>query len=101
MSHAPISLAGYVYSYSLNFGQLLSPAATAVKLGVYAIDNYNVENESEQTYGIDMAAPVLWAMAPVGDPIDNDGDGLFNEDAPNGVNEDLDWVDLIKTVSGM
>lgn len=94
MSLAPISVAGNVYSYSLNFGQLLSPAATAVKLGVYAIDNYNVENESEQTYGIDMAAPVLWAMAPVGDPIDNDGDGLFNEDAPNGVNEDLDWVDL-------
>jgi hypothetical protein len=28
------------------------------------------------------------------EPIDNDGDGLFNEDVPNGVNEDLDWVDL-------
>jgi hypothetical protein len=94
MTLAPTSVAGNVYSYSFNFGQMLSPAATAVKLSVEAMDNYNIYNESEQTYGIDMAAPVVWAMAPVGDPIDNDGDGLFNEDAPNGVNEDLDWVDL-------
>lgn len=94
MTLAPVSVAGNVYSYSFNFGQLLSPLATAVKLSVEAIDNYNIYNESEQTYGIDMASPVVWAMAPVGAPIDNDGDGLFNEDVPNGVNEDLDWVDL-------
>jgi hypothetical protein len=94
MTLAPVSVAGNVYSYSLNFGQMLSPLATAVKLSVAAMDNYNVYNISEQTYGLDMAAPVVWAMAPIGAPIDNDGDGLFNEDAPNGVNEDLDWVDL-------
>ncbi|MDY0150700.1 MAG: Ig-like domain repeat protein, partial [Candidatus Cloacimonas sp.] len=94
MTLAPVSVAGNVYSYSLNFGQMLSPLATAVKLEVEAIDNYNIYNGSEQTYGLDMAAPVVWAMAPIGAPIDNDGDGLFNEDAPNGVNEDLDWVDL-------
>jgi len=94
MTLAPVSVAGNVYSYSFNFGQLLSPLATAVKLTVEAMDNYNVYNESQQTYGIDMAAPVVWALAPVGAPIDNDGDGLFNEDPPNGVNEDLDWVDL-------
>ena len=91
---APISVSGNVYSYSFNFGQLLSPMATAVKLYVEAIDNYNIVNQSQQTYGIDMAAPIVWALAPVGAPIDNDGDGLFNEDVPNGVNEDLDWVDL-------
>lgn len=94
MTLAPVSVSGNVYSYSFNFGQLLSPMATAVKLYVEAIDNYNIYNESEQTYGIDMAAPVVWALAPVGAPIDNDGDGLFNEDVPNGVNEDMDWVDL-------
>lgn len=85
---------GRVYTYSFNFGQLLTPLATAVKLSVEAMDNYNISNESQQTYGIDLAPPVVWALAPVGDPIDNDGDGLFNEDPPNGVNEDLDWVDL-------
>jgi hypothetical protein len=94
MTLAPVSVSGNVYSYSFNFGQLLSPMATAVKLYVEAIDNYNIYNESEQTYGIDMAAPIVWALAPVGAPIDNDGDGLFNEDVPNGVNEDMDWVDL-------
>jgi len=94
MTLAPVSVSGNVYSYSFNFGQLLSPMATAVKLYVEAIDNYNIVNQSQQTYGIDMAAPVVWALAPVGAPIDNDGDGLYNEDVPNGVNEDLDWVDL-------
>ncbi len=94
MTLAPVSVSGNVYSYSFNFGQLLSPMATAVKLYVEAMDNYNIYNESEQTYGIDMAAPIVWALSPVGAPIDNDGDGLFNEDVPNGVNEDLDWVDL-------
>lgn len=94
MTLAPVSVSGNVYSYSFNFGQMLSPMATAVKLYVEAMDNYNIYNMSEQTYGIDMAAPIVWALAPVGAPIDNDGDGLFNEDPPNGVNEDMDWVDL-------
>lgn len=94
MTLAPISVAGNVYSYSLNFGQMLSPLASAVKLTVNAMDNYEIDNHSTQTYGIDMAAPIAWALAPIGDPIDNDGDGLFNEDPINGVNDDLDWVDV-------
>jgi len=93
MTLAPISVVGNVYSYSLNFGQLLSPEATAVLLEVHARDNYNVDNESEQTYGLDYAPPILYAMSPVGDPIDNDGDGLFNEDQIDGINQDQDWDD--------
>jgi hypothetical protein len=93
MTLAPQSVNGNVYSYSLNAGQLLSPQTRAVRLYVEAYDNYNIYNESEQTYGIDYAPPVVYAMSPVGDPIDNDGDGLFNEDPIDGINQDQDWDD--------
>ncbi|MDP8200592.1 MAG: T9SS type A sorting domain-containing protein [Candidatus Tenebribacter burtonii] len=88
-----INVNGNIYDYSVGFGQLLSPEATGVRLLVYAENNYAISTISEQTYSFDYSAPVVWAISPIGDGIDNDGDGLTNEDPINGINEDQDWVD--------
>lgn len=82
-----------LYTYTVGFGQQLSPSAAGVRIEVIATNNYGTMNISEQTYNIDYAAPIMWALSPVGDAIDNDGDGLFNEDPINGVNDDQDWED--------
>ncbi|MFC1887819.1 Ig-like domain-containing protein, partial [Candidatus Cloacimonadota bacterium] len=64
----------------------------------WAINNVNIETPIYQGYNVvsyivDIAPPIVWAISPVGAPLDNDGDGLFNEDPINGVNEDLDFDD--------
>ena len=68
----PISVSGNVYSYSVNFGYPVAPNAHAIRLAVFAEDNYGVTAFSEQTYGLDYLAPILWAISPVGDPINPD-----------------------------
>ncbi|HPI25099.1 MAG TPA: Ig-like domain repeat protein [Candidatus Cloacimonadota bacterium] len=70
MELAPVSVAGNVYSYSVNFGYSVAPNAHAVRLTVSACDSYCVQAESQQTYGIDYLAPIVWAVSPVGAPID-------------------------------
>ncbi|MDD4309423.1 MAG: Ig-like domain repeat protein, partial [Candidatus Cloacimonetes bacterium] len=84
----PISVAGNVYSYSLNFGYAVAPNAHAVLLHVNAVDSYNVTSLSHQTYGIDYLAPVVWALAPVGAPINPDTFPVVYESAvlPFGTN---------------
>ncbi len=84
---------GLVYTYTVGFGQMLSPNAAGVRLEVSAENNYGSISTSQQTYSIDYAPPTMWALSPVGDPIDNDNDGLFNEDPIDGVNQDQDWED--------
>jgi hypothetical protein len=36
---------------------------------VIAEDSYNVQAVSQQTYGIDYVAPIVWAVSPVGAPV--------------------------------
>ncbi len=64
----------------------------------WALNNVNIETPwylgyNVVPYIVDIAPPIVWAISPVGDPLDNDGDGLFNEDPINGVNEDQDFDD--------
>ena len=82
-----------IYQYTIGFGQMITPYAVGVIMHVEATNNFNITSESEQTYNIDYAPPAVWALSPVGPAIDNDNDGLYNEDPINGVNEDQDWED--------
>ena len=72
MQLTPVSVAGNVYSYSVNFGYSVAPNAHAIRLSVMAEDNFNVTTMSQQTYGIDYLAPVVWALSPVGDAVNPD-----------------------------
>ena len=63
-----------------------------------AMDNVEIYNWMDlgfnpAVYIVDVAPPQVWAISPIGSPIDNDGDGLFNEDPINGINEDQDFDD--------
>jgi hypothetical protein len=69
MQLSPVSVNGNVYSYSVNFGYSVAPNAHAVRMSVVAEDNYSVTTMSQQTYGIDYLAPIVWAVSPVGAPI--------------------------------
>lgn len=69
MQLTPVSVNGNVYSYSLNFGYSVAPNAHAIRLSVIAEDSYNVTTMSQQTYGIDYVAPIVWAVSPVGAPV--------------------------------
>ena len=57
-------------------------------------DNIGNETVAEWIYVVDIAPPIISDYRPIGDPIDNDNDGLFNEDPPNGFNDDGDWDDI-------
>ena len=64
----------------------------------WAMNNVNIETPYAEGYNVvpyivDIAPPIVWAISPVGAPLDNDGDGLFNEDPINGINDDLDFDD--------
>ncbi len=59
---------------------------------IYAETGFTTEYN--QSYSIDYAAPVVWTISPIGEPIDNDNDGLYNEDWPDGINQDQDYDDL-------
>lgn len=92
---------GYTVSYQLTLDDLATVlTGTADMNEIYAEwsawNNVNMLTEEETNtvvYVVDVAAPVVWAVSPVGAPLDNDGDGLFNEDPINGINEDLDFDD--------
>ncbi|MFA7213467.1 MAG: FlgD immunoglobulin-like domain containing protein [Candidatus Cloacimonadaceae bacterium] len=88
MQLTPVSVNGNVYSYSLNFGYSVAPNAHAIRLSVTAEDSYNVQTESQQTYGIDYLAPVVWALSPVGDAVNPDDFPVTYESAviPYGTN---------------
>lgn len=81
MQLTPVSMTGNVYSYSLNFGYSVAPNAHAVRMTVNAEDSYNVQTMSQQTYGIDYLAPIVWAVSPVGAPINPDGFPVTYESA--------------------
>jgi hypothetical protein len=84
--------------YEVHYSGIYPPDAVALKLVATVLTTegplFGINISGEQSYGIDYAAPVVWAISPVGDPIDNDNDGLFNEDPPNGINDDQDWDDI-------
>lgn len=92
---------GYEVSYELTLDDLNTVMLDTADMNeLYAVwtgwNNVNIhtaDDENVVVYVIDVAAPVVWAVSPVGAPIDNDGDGLFNEDPINGINEDLDFDD--------
>lgn len=69
---APVAVNGTTYSYAYTFVGTVSPRTTGIKVYVDANDNYDVYGYSDQRYGIDYLAPVVWATSPVGDVINPD-----------------------------
>ncbi len=56
------------------------------------LDNEDDGNETEYyTYFIDIEPPMVSAISPIGAPIDEDGDGLTNEDWRDCLNNDNDY----------
>lgn len=69
---APVAVNGNTYSYAYTYVGGVSPRTTGIKVYVDANDNYDVYGYSDQRYGIDYLAPVVWATSPVGDIINPD-----------------------------
>ncbi|MDP8203180.1 MAG: hypothetical protein P9L95_01460, partial [Candidatus Tenebribacter mawsonii] len=80
--------------YKVNYGGNYPPSATAITLIAEVTTTDGSPFDAQQNYGIDYGAPSVWAISPIGDPIDNDNDGLYNEDWPDLVNQDQDYDDL-------
>jgi len=80
--------------YKVNYGGNYPPTATAITLIAEVTTTDGPPFDAQQNYGIDYGAPSVWAISPIGDPIDNDNDGLYNEDWPDGINQDQDYDDL-------
>ncbi|MDP8219896.1 MAG: hypothetical protein P9X26_01005, partial [Candidatus Stygibacter frigidus] len=79
--------------YHVNYAGIYPPDASALILEADITTTSNDNITKQQSYGIDYVAPVVWVLSPIGDPIDNDNDGLYNEDPIDGVNNDGDWID--------
>ncbi|MDP8288276.1 MAG: FlgD immunoglobulin-like domain containing protein, partial [Candidatus Electryonea clarkiae] len=84
--------AGNNGEYEVFFGGNLSPAGTAVVMEIEAYTGFL--SFYDQAFSVDYGAPSVWAISPIGEPIDNDNDGLYNEDWPDLVNQDQDYDDL-------
>jgi len=92
---------GFELSYTLTLDDLATVLCDTEDINEIYVEWHGANNvdmlthlgENVVVYVVDIAPPIVWAVSPVGDPIDNDGDGLFNEDPINGINDDLDFDD--------
>ena len=92
MIQGPLNPTGNNGEYEVFFGGNLSPDGTAINMEIIAYTGFI--SAYDQAFSVDYVAPFVWVTSPIGDPIDNDGDGLYNEDWPDNINQDQDWNDL-------
>ncbi|MBI5058505.1 hypothetical protein HZB60_01850 [candidate division KSB1 bacterium] len=73
------------------WGSCLNPPRLCAHWHIYNdVCGYNDETH-DYAFTIDVEPPQVRAVSPIGDPIDNDGDGLTNEDWRDCVNNDNDF----------